>query len=375
MTRLSRHLTEQLSPPQSDDQRHLETLIQVSRAIGSILDTDRLMREIMRQVTAAFDADRSTLFLHDPESGQLWSHVAEGLESVRDEIRIPDHRGIAGYVFQSHQSVRISDTHADDRFDRATASQTGYEPRSILAAPVLRRGNDCVGVLQVLDARPYAFGNDGIELLEAIAVQVSISLDNARLYEAQQRQFDSFVRAFSAALDARDETTAVHSINVANYAMGIGHELGFDDDQLEWLRIAGLLHDVGKIGTPESVLTKPGKLTDDEYAVMKQHAAYSASILGEIEFIERYAGMAEVAAAHHERLDGSGYPNGATGESICLNARILAVADVFDALTQARHYRADMPIDKAMAIIDQQTPDQLDAACVAALKRFVNYTA
>jgi len=372
MSQISRQLTEQLATPQTRRERHLETLIQVARAIGSIRDLDELMSAIMRHVTDSFDADRSTLFLHDPQSGELWSHVAQGLEDWPRELRIPDTAGMCGKVFQSHQPMLVRDTEHCACFSRATAEETGYLPRSALIVPVFEEGDRCVGVLQVLCDQPNYFNEDDLVLLEAIAVQVGISLENAHLHQSQQRQFESFVRAFSAALDARDPTTAIHSINVANYAMGIAGELGLDQKEIEWLRIAGLLHDVGKIGVAEHVLTKPGRLSDDEYEVMKTHAAYSRKILAEIEFTDDLKGMDVVAAAHHERLDGSGYPDGLTAERIPLRARILAVADVFDALTQHRHYRTGMSAAEALAIIDQQTPHQLDPDCVAALKRFLN---
>jgi len=371
MSHLSRQLTEQLSSPQTRRERHLETLIQVSRAIGSIRDLNKLMSAIMRHVTDSFAADRSTLFLHDPVTHELWSHVAQGLEDWPRELRIADDAGMCGRVFQSHESLLIHDTAECTCFDRNTAFSTGYMPRSALVVPVFKGAANCAGVLQVLCDEVDYFTEDDLTLLEAIAVQVGISLENAGLHDAQKRQFESFVRAFSAALDARDTTTAIHSVNVANYAMGIGHELGLDAKEIRWLRIAGLLHDVGKIGVPEDVLVKPGRLTDAEYDAMKTHAAYSRKILAEIEFTEDLEGMDYVAAAHHERLDGSGYPDGLTAEQLPLRARILAVADVFDALTQDRHYRPGMPLDRAMRIIDDQVPHQLDTDCVAALKRFL----
>ncbi len=371
MTDLSRRLTEQLSEPQTRSQRHLQTLLQVSRAIGTILDTHQLMQRIMEQVTTAFEADRSTLFLHDADATELWSRIAQGLETFGTEFRIAEDEGVAGHVFTTHESLCIPDTTNCDYFARDLAEWTGYVPRSMLVAPVVRSGGTCIGVLQVMDHRVNRFGEEDLGLLEAIAVQVAISLDNARLYESQKRQFQSFVRAFSTALDARDPMTGVHSVNVANYAVGIGCYLGLDPAELEWLRIAGLLHDVGKIGTPESILTKPGRLTDDEFATMREHAAYSRRILSQIEFTEDLAGMAEVASAHHERLDGSGYPDRLRDDRIPLRARILAAADVFDAITQKRHYRDGIPLADAIAILDEQVPDKLDAECVAALKQFM----
>lgn len=349
-------------------------MLQICRAIGTILDPDTLIGEVMQQVTAAFNADRSTLFLHDPQRGQLWSKIAQGMDHVGLQIRIPDDAGLAGRVFQSHKSLRIDDTFTAPQFNRRAAEDTGYVPRSMIITPVAHRADQYDGVIQVMHEQPGYFTAEDLTLLEAIAVQIGVSLDNARLYAAQRRQFHSFVEAFTYAIDARDPTTAIHSINVANYAQGIGHYLGLQPTELEWLRVAGLLHDVGKIGTPEHILCKEDKLTDDEFAEMKRHAAYSRKILSRIEFMDEYRDIDRIAAAHHEKLDGTGYPDGLTAEAIPLKARILAVADIYHALTQDRQYRAGMPMAKALSIIDSMTPHQLDAGCVAALKEFIDAT-
>ncbi len=368
-------LTAELIGEETIEQRHLDTLLQVSRAIGTVLDRDQLIRQIIEQTTVAMNADRSTLFLHDAKRSQLYSRLAQGLEDWPRELRFRDDAGLAGHVFQTHQALIIGDTFEHPLFARDVAERTGYVPRSMLVVPITHRRDYCDGVLQVMDTETNVFTAADLALLEAIAVQVGISLDNARLYAAQKRQFDSFVHAFSTALDARDPVTQIHSINVANFAMGIATYLGMPRREREWLRVAGLLHDVGKIGTPEAILTKPGKLSDDEFAEMKQHAAHSREILSQIEFTEDYEQIAEIAAAHHEKLDGSGYPDGLAGDDLPLKARILCVADIFDALTQDRHYRKGMSIDKAFSIIDDMTPHQLDPACVHALKQFMGVVA
>ncbi|MEX2216986.1 MAG: HD domain-containing phosphohydrolase [Phycisphaeraceae bacterium] len=369
-TSLSRQLTEELIGKETTSRHHLDSLLEVSRAIGAILDTHSLMRTIMATVTDAFGADRSTLFIHDAPRGQLWSRVAQGLEQGI-ELRISETQGIAGTVFQMRESLRIDDTHMHPLFARNVAKATGYEPRSMLVVPVLHRPGNLGGVLQVMDRRVAFFTDADRVLLEAIAVQVGISLDNARLYEAQERQFKSFVRAFSEALDARDPLTQLHSANVANYASGIAHYLGLPPSQQEWLRIAGLLHDVGKIGTPEAILTKPGKLSDEEFAEMKKHAGHSRRILEKIEFTKKYEGLPFIAAAHHEKLDGTGYPDRLKGDEVPLLARVLCVADIFDALTQKRHYREAMSLDEAFGLLDHMVPEQLDTECVKALKKFM----
>lgn len=372
MTR-AQQLTADLVGEESIQQRHLDTLLQVSRAIGTVLNRDELIKQIIEQITPAMCADRSTLFLHDPKRKQLFSRLAQGLEDWPRELRIPDDAGIAGHVFQTHESVLINDTFEHPLFARAVAERTGYVPRSMIVVPVTHHRDICDGVLQVMDQTVNAFTQADLALLDAIAVQVGISLDNARLYSAQKRQFESFIKSFSTALDARDPVTQIHSINVANFAMGIAYYLGLPRHEIDWLRVAGLLHDVGKIGTPESILTKPGKLEPTEFDEMKKHAAHSRQILSQIEFTKDYNEMAAIAAAHHEKLDGSGYPDGLQGSELPIKARILCVADIFDALTQDRHYRKGMPIAKAFSILDEMTPAQLDANCIAALKQFMGW--
>jgi HD-GYP domain-containing protein (c-di-GMP phosphodiesterase class II) len=351
--------------------RGLDLLIQVSRAIGSIHDQASLMATIMRAVTEAFEAERSSLFLHDAKTHELWTRVAQGLEDWPERLAIPDDFGLCGRVFQTQESMCIDNAQASPFFAKSIAQRTGYVPQAMLLVPVREPNGGCIGVLQVMDRRIGFFSDEDLPILEAIAVQVGISLENARLYESQQRQFESFVKAFSAALDARDPLTAVHSVNVANYAMGIGEILGMSRKEIDWLRIAGLLHDVGKIGVPEAVLTKPGRLTPDEFEEMKRHAQYSRTILSKIEFMEELTGLDMIAAAHHEKLDGSGYPDALRGDEIPLKARILAVADIYDALTQTRHYRQGMTMHEALKVLSDMTPHQVDASCVGALKAFL----
>lgn len=345
-------------------------LMQVSRAIGAVRETGALMQAIMEQVTLAFDADRSSLYLYDHDRFELWTRVAQGLEDWPKEIRVPADHGLCGRVFATHRPTCITDTFEEPNFDRLLAEKTGYVPHAMLIVPVLQ-DNRCLGVLQVMDRRIGHFSEDDIQLMEAVAAQVAISLENAELYQAQRRQFRSFVASLSAAIDARDPLTAIHSVNVANYAMGIGTILGLSDEDQERLRIAGLVHDVGKIGVAECVLTKAGKLTSEEFDEMKRHAEQSRQILSKIEFSEELKNLDFIAAAHHEKLDGSGYPDGLKGDEIPLLARVLCVADIYDALTQTRHYRQGMTMHEALKQLDEMTPRQLDRNCVKALKAFL----
>lgn len=170
--------------------------------------------------------------------------------------------------------------------------------------------------------------------------------------------------ALAVAVAAKDTETGEHTERVGALVVEMGRLLGLTDDRLELLRWAGRLHDLGKIGVPNSILRKPGKLTDAEFTVMKSHAPRGGNVAGRSRML---AAAAPLIRAHHERMNGTGYPDGLAGEQIPLEARIIAVADVWDALTCDRPYRAAMPHEKAAAIVRKESGPLLDPRCVEAL--------
>lgn len=175
---------------------------------------------------------------------------------------------------------------------------------------------------------------------------------------------DDIAAAFAQVIDSKSPYTRGHSERVALFADMIAEELGFTEDRRRWLKRAALLHDIGKLGISNTVLDKPGKLSEVEWAAMKQHAAFTENILSRI---TAFRDLAVVAAAHHERLDGQGYPKGLTESELPVEARILAVADVFDALTADRPYRQALPVSKALALLYSITGTALDGRCYEAL--------
>ncbi len=176
---------------------------------------------------------------------------------------------------------------------------------------------------------------------------------------------DDIADAFAQVIDAKSPFTSGHSERVTLFSDMIAEQLGFDDKKRRWLKRAALLHDIGKLGVSNSILDKPGKLDADEWKAMMAHAALTETILSRI---AAFADLAPIAAAHHEKLDGSGYPKGLKGEEIAFESRVLAVADIFDALTADRPYRKAMSMDAAFAILDKMSEREIDPICLAALK-------
>jgi putative nucleotidyltransferase with HDIG domain len=205
------------------------------------------------------------------------------------------------------------------------------------------------------------------EMLASPGIEdVVFALAPARIARAvDERYLDDVAAAFAGIIDAKSPYTAGHSTRVADYADTIAIELGLPDGRRRWLRRAALLHDIGKLGVPNTILDKPGKLTEAEWRTMRGHAAMSEAILSRIVVFEA---LAKVAGAHHERLDGKGYPRGLTAPRIPLDARAMTVADVYDALTAKRPYRDAMPSAEAFKIMGREVGTAFDAKCFEALR-------
>jgi HD-GYP domain-containing protein (c-di-GMP phosphodiesterase class II) len=230
---------------------------------------------------------------------------------------------------------------------------------------------ESIGLLVVdnLESRRPLVQSD-LVLLKGIASVLGVSLKNAELIAAKERQFSSLIRVLGASIDARDPLTSGHSEKVTEYAMGICEELNLDSDRKEAVRVAALLHDYGKIGVPDAVLKKPGRLTQKEIETVKTHSLKTIEILEKIHFEGIYSSVPEMAGGHHEKIDGSGYPYGLKGEEIHLGARIIAVADFFEAITAKRHYREPMDDLSALEMLKERTGSHFDTAVVNA---FVNF--
>ena len=187
----------------------------------------------------------------------------------------------------------------------------------------------------------------------------------ARVITIDEDQLDAITEAFADVIDAKSSFTSGHSRRVASYAEAIAAMLQFPRSRRRWLRRAGLLHDIGKLGVSNAVLDKPGRLDEGEWAAMRRHAALTEEILSRLSV---FRDMAAIAAAHHERLDGNGYPKRLAGAAIALETRILTTADIFDALSAERPYRAAMPVAEALAIMDRERGTAIDGTCLDALK-------
>jgi putative nucleotidyltransferase with HDIG domain len=221
----------------------------------------------------------------------------------------------------------------------------------------------------------------GFELLGIVVVGVPVALDLRRtaqsrplagdlcgseLVAAEEAYLGSHVRALTVRLAQKDEYTEEHTRRVALRAVQVGEELGLSPGRMRALATGALVHDIGKLSVPDSILKKPGPLSDEEFSVVKRHAAWGDRMLGDLGFKEN---VRQLVRDHHERLDGSGYPHGIGGTAISLDARILAVCDVYDALVSRRVYREAWTHERAIALLREESGTAFDPKCVAALER------
>jgi putative nucleotidyltransferase with HDIG domain len=264
-------------------------------------------------------------------------------------------------------SVFAHDAIHDARFSEGQ-SVIGQQIRSVMCVP-LRTTDDIFGALYV-DSLSGAgkFNEADLELLAAIGNQAGVAMHRVRLMGELERLLLDTIKAIAATIDARDGYTHRHSERVAALTAQLARELGLSEADRETAELAALLHDVGKIAVPDSILNKPGRLTPEEFLEMQKHPLHGAQILGNIQSATVKAVLPGVQY-HHEKWDGTGYPEGLKADAIPFLGRLLGVADFYDALTSARAYRAAMPADEAMKLIENGAGTHFDPAVAAAAVR------
>lgn len=354
-------------PTKSDP---LVSLVKISRSITALTDIDELLKVVAEETKNAIQADRCTVFLWDKDTDELWSKVALGLDSSQ-EIRFPADKGLAGYVVKTGESLNIADAYNDPRFNPEVDSKTGYRTKTILCMPIMNNNREIIGAFQVINKIDGVFTKNDEDLLVAIGGSASIALENAQLfdkqlqmYHEQKLMFESFIDTLAMSIDARDKITAGHSTRVRMYSTLLAQEIGMESKDISLLEKAATLHDIGKIGIRDSVLQKEGKLTDEEYKHIQEHVRITHDILSRIYMSADFRIITEMACSHHEKYDGTGYYRHLKGEEITLGGRILAVADVFDAITSKRHYRDKMPIANVINILIKDSGTHFDKSIV-----------
>ncbi len=348
----------------------------MSRDLTAEMNFDRLFERIISETTEIMAAERTSLYLIDLEKGEIWTKVAEQI----NPIRLPIGQGISGKVAENGETINVDDAWKLPYFKREFDLKNNFRTRSVLCMPVDNRKKERIGVLQVLNKRDGdRFERNDEITLAAIASQVAITIENYFLIDELQLSFESSIRTLSATVDARHPLTAGHSQRVTEYSLCIADELGLDEEEKQIIKYAALLHDIGKIGIRDDVLLKRGAFTPQEREEMNAHPLRTRKILDEFPFPRSLVRVPRIASQHHEKIDGKGYPYGLTGDELSLGSKILAVSDVFDALTSRRDYPKycgeetlscdPMPLSKVIKILKEDSGSHFDPDVVEAFIR------
>ena len=347
-------------------QRHLKTLHRVSEVLAGARDLQALADAALETILDVTAADRAALVLRRDGTSAGEADVA-AVRQRSPEGPFTLSRTIVSDTITKGVSTFARDASVDERFASGD-SVIGQGIRSVMCVP-LRTTDEVLGALYVdSQSGPGRFSEEDLELLAAIGNHTGVALHRVRLLGEIERLLLDTVRAIAATIDAKDGYTHRHSERVATLASRIAAELGLGADQQELAELSALLHDVGKIAVPDSILNKPGRLTVDEFAEMRKHPAHGARILANIKS-PLVAAVLPGVQYHHEKWDGSGYPEGLSGSRIPLLGRLLGVADFLDALTSARAYHEPKPLGDVVQLIAQGAGVQFDPDIAEAVVR------
>ncbi len=368
----------------SAQDRRLNAVLQCASALASSKNLEETFLLVLKSAVVQTGASCGYLMLTEengngsPSSqSERWLNT-EAVYSTEGAVEFPPRlaigEGLSGYVAKVGQPVVVTagkKEHQD--FDGIQAGITSAVSVPLFAQSFAEMGSagdrTVVGVLTVFSQTPsYAFAPEDVDFLQALSALLAVTVANARMERRQRRTFLSTMESLAKSLEARDEYTRGHSERVCQVSLRIGERMGLSPEALEEVRVGTLLHDIGKIGVRDAILNKPGKLTDEEFEQMKQHTLIGYEICKPLNLSE---GVLMLIRNHHERLDGTGYPDGLKGGELPLPLRIVCVADAFDAMSSRRPYRGIMSHQAIMGELSRNAGIQFDPVIVETLKQLI----
>ncbi len=357
----------------------LERLVEIGLLLSSEKNLQKLLERIVEEEMNFTGAEGGSLYIKKGnylnfmvfknrvlEKRVPRESIIKRIKTSRFEIR---DTSVVGACVKRDKIIAIQNMDKIEelgfRYDRSLDETLGYKTKSLLAVPLKSPNGDTIGVLQLVNIPEKSLTQDGLRLVRATAAQAAIALSNALLLdELKKAQLDTIYRLAKVA-EFKDRETGEHIKRMSNVSMYIAEALKKDPDFTELILYASPMHDIGKVAIPDSILLKPGKLTVEEFEIMKTHTTIGAEILKDAD-TELLKVARRIALYHHEKYDGTGYPEGLKGEDIPVEARIVAVADVFDALVSKRPYKEPWPPEEALKFIVSQKAKHFDPAVVQA---------
>ncbi len=333
----------------------VRTLLSFAGNIAKEKEPEKLIPMLADLAKNMLDVDRCSLFVYDEQSKKLYTIVAHG--GVR--IEVDADKGIVGESFRTGETLVVNDAYAHPKFNKEVDLSTGYHTRNILASPLIDSKGKVIGVFQAINKLKGEFKEEDVEFLTLLSVYASDSLEASMLYKKLREAYEETITRLSYAAEYKDPETYNHIIRIGLISSFIAERLGFDQDYCYNLKLAAPMHDIGKIGIPDSILLKKGKLEGEEWEIMKRHTIIGYEILKDSSS-ELLQMAARIALEHHEKYDGTGYPYGKRGEEICPEARITAIADIFDALTSERPYKPAWSVEETLKYMKSIAGSHID---------------
>ncbi len=333
--------------------KQLDAINVVAKSVSEKLGLKEQLETFLGIASTILKASAAVIFLPEEMFNSL--RVAASFGEIEPPQGMALNR-VAEWVLEHGELCALDPETIQMRFDNLSIGS-----KVCAAVPLMVRDKP-VGVMAVVRGEQEGpFHRTDLEVFSNFASQAAVAIENTQLYERLQNIYLGIIASLAAAIEARDPYTVGHSARVTKYAVATAEAMGLSDDELEEIRLAGLLHDLGKIGIPDEVLNKPGPLTDDEFMLIKTHPALSMRIL---EPLPHLGSIVPIIYNHHERFNGSGYVEGKAGDSIPLGARIIAVADAFEAMTSDRPYRSALSKEEAIAELRKGSGTQFDPEVV-----------
>ncbi len=348
------------------------TLDEINKAISSSLSHTKIIETALEHIERIIQCEFVGVLVE--EKGELVNRAARARGVTVPEAFRPgtllSGQSLAGSVFAKGESRYIPALSRLKRLGMPDRSLKEAGLESLLAIPLAGKESTS-GVLLLGATRPGQFGPEDAFAIEKVAAQMAVALENARLYEEMRELFINTVASLANAIDAKSPWTKGHSERVMHLAVAIATEMGLDEATIERVRLGGLLHDIGKIGVIEALLEKPATLSEDEFPPLRLHPEKGVAILAPI---EQLRDVLPGILHHHERYDGTGYPGRLKGKTIPLEARVITVADSFDAIVSARPYKKGLSVAEALAELKRCAGSQFDPEVVESLASYIGKT-
>jgi putative nucleotidyltransferase with HDIG domain len=352
---------------EQENKAKLELVYGVNKRFRSSPLLTQMLEQVIKTAQKTLGISAASILLFGDNEEELFFEVASGpVGRVLKQVKLNTKYGIAGQVVRTGKPLIVNDVARSEKFHKMIDDTTGYQTRSLVCAPLIAH-NKILGVIEALNKVDGGeFGEKDLDAIISVATMTAMAIENTRQYQTILEAFKNTISTLAAAIDARDPSACGHSLRVMEYADMTGVYFSLSAEEMETLRYAAMLHDIGKLDISSQILNKPGPLTHEEWQIIRKHSATGASLLKEITFLEK---SSELVLFHHERFDGGGYPKGLKGDDIPLGARIIAVADAFDTMTTGRAYRSAITIEEAIQELQRCSGSQF---CPMVLTAFIS---